>query len=173
MFTQKRWTLALLMTALLACAKSETPTTNNAGDSAAKKQSPKPEKSLVVYSGRSAKLVDPLFAQFEKQTGIKVKVRNGKSDTLANRIAMEGEKTEADLIYLQESGYLEALGKKALLAPLADGLVQDVAAAYRGTDNYWVGVSGRARVLVYSTESVKLEELPNIEKSAQFFCPLV
>ena len=44
-------------------------------------------KELVVYSGRSAKLLDPIFKRFEAKTGVKLKVRNGKSDELANRLA--------------------------------------------------------------------------------------
>ena len=61
-----------------------------------------------------------ILNEFAKKTGIKVKVRAGKSDQLANRVSMEGKKTEADVIFLQESGYLEVLGRKDFLAPLTE-----------------------------------------------------
>ncbi len=117
-------------------------------------------ESLVVYSGRSAKLVDPIFKKFEAKTKIKVLVRSGKSDALANRIVMEGDKTEADVIFLQESGYLEALGRKALLKSLPSTVAVRVPQSYQGTEQRWLGVSGRARVLVYSTTDLTPDSLP-------------
>jgi len=157
---QTRFISILAIMLLLGCtkAKLDDPST---GAEEGKAPTPKAQKQeLVVYSGRSAKLVDPLFWRFEEKTGIKVKVRSGKSDALANRIAMEGEKSEADLIFLQESGYLEVLGKKGLLASLSETQLEAVPREYRGSDNFWVGVSGRARVLVYASDSLKPEDLP-------------
>jgi iron(III) transport system substrate-binding protein len=153
--------LVSLFLCVLGCTKQ--PSNND-------KPNPKPVvqpktavvNSLVVYSGRSAKLVDPIFKKFEDKTNIKILVRSGKSDGLANRIVMEGKKTEADLIFLQESGYLEALGRKDMLTDLPDALVNRVPDSYRGTENRWLGVSGRARVLVYSTKDLKPEALPKI-----------
>ena len=118
------------------------------------------KQTVVVYSGRSAKLVDPIFERFEQRTKIKVLVRAGKSDALANRIVMEADKTEADVIFLQESGYLEALGRKGLLQRLPEVATSRVPSEYLGTDSTWAGVSGRARVLVYSTADVALKDLP-------------
>ncbi|MEE2788909.1 MAG: iron ABC transporter substrate-binding protein [Myxococcota bacterium] len=118
-------------------------------------------QTLVVYSGRSAGLMEPLFKMFEKKTGIKVKARFDKStQTLANRIASEGSKTEADVLLAQDSGYLGALSKAGLLAPLPATLIAKVPSAFRDEAGQWTGISGRARVLVYSPERVKPDELP-------------
>ena len=106
----------------------------------------------MVYSGRSAKLLDPIFKRFEAKTGVKLKVRNGKSDELANRLAREGSASDCDLIILQESGYLEVLGNKGFLAKLSAETTNRVSERFRGTENHWSGISGRARVLVYSTK---------------------
>ena len=55
-----------------------------------------PEK-IVVYSGRSEKLVAPLFTQFTEATGIQVEVRYGDTAELAATILEEGPNSPADL----------------------------------------------------------------------------
>jgi iron(III) transport system substrate-binding protein len=118
-------------------------------------------RSLTVYSGRGAVLVDPLFALFTEETGIKVNVRYDKStETLANRIATEGSETEADVFLAQDSGYLGALAQKSLLIVLPESTTSQIDEAYRTKDAHWVATSGRARVLVYSPERVTENELP-------------
>lgn len=122
----------------------------------------KPEaKSLVVYSGRGATLVEPLFEIFTKDTGVQVDVRYEKStQTLANRIATEGAQTKADVFFAQDSGWLGALAKAGHLAELPKATLDKVPAHNRDGAGKWVGTSGRARVLVYSPERVKAEDLP-------------
>ena len=122
-------------------------------------------KTLVVYSGRSAKLIEPLMKVFEAKTGIEVKIRFDKStQSLANRIAMEGKTGEADLFLAQDSGYVGALARAGHLSLLPKDVLERVPATFRGAKGHWVGTSGRARVLVYSPERVKVEDLPkNIE----------
>ena len=120
------------------------------------------EKSaVVVYSGRGEVLVGPLFEAFTEKTGYPVEVRYEKSsEGLANRIATEGEKTSVDVFFAQDSGYLGALGKKKFLQVLPETLTNQVEESYRPGDNTWLPTSGRARVLVYSPERVKTEDLP-------------
>ncbi len=118
-------------------------------------------KPLVVYSGRGATLVDPLFEIFTKDSGIQVDVRYEKStQTLANRIATEGAQTKADVFFAQDSGWLGALAKAGHLAELPKTTLDKVPAHHRDSGGKWVGTSGRARVLVYSPDRVKAEDLP-------------
>jgi len=116
---------------------------------------------VVVYSGRGAVLVDPLFARFTEKTGIAVEVRYEKStETLANRLATEGKETPADVFFAQDSGYLGALAAKELLRPLSSELTDQIEARHRSNSGRWIATSGRARVLVYSPERVQPEDLP-------------
>ncbi|MEC9071535.1 MAG: extracellular solute-binding protein, partial [Myxococcota bacterium] len=121
----------------------------------------KKSKPLVIYSGRGKVLVGPLLEQFSKKTGIEVQVRYEKStEVLANRLATEGAQTEADVFFAQDSGWLGALAKAGHIAPLSQELLEQIPAHYRDAGGRWVGTSGRARVLVYSSERVKTTDLP-------------
>ena len=108
--------------------------------------------SLTVYSGRSESLVGPLLNQFEADTGIDVRVRYGGTAELATTILEEGDRSPADLFFAQDAGALGALQDQGRLLPLSDDLLARVAPAFRSPSGHWVGVSGRARVIVHSTD---------------------
>ena len=117
-------------------------------------------ESLTIYSGRSQKLVGPLFKAFHKRTGVRVGVRYAKTAALANQILEEGGRSPADLFFAQDSGALGAIAEKGLFRRLPDSLLSKVPAAYRSPRGEWVGLSGRARVLAYSTQRLKESDLP-------------
>ncbi len=122
------------------------------------------DKSVTVYSGRSESLVKPLFEQFTKETGIEVKVKYGDTAELAALIAEEGSKSPADVFFAQDAGALGALRAEDAFEKLADSVTGLVAADYRSPDGTWVGVSGRARVIVYNPKLVQESELPDSVK---------
>lgn len=115
---------------------------------------------LVVYSGRSESLVGPLFKQFEKDTGIKVQVRYNSTAAIAAQLLLEGKDSAADVVYLQDPGYLMLLKKANVLEKLDANLTNPANVRFRDPDNYWVGISARARVLTYNSALVKADELP-------------
>ena len=117
-------------------------------------------RELVVYSGRSKGLVHPIIKQFEKETGITVKVRYGNTAQLAVALLEEGEKSPADLFWAQDAGALGAVSKHGLFQTLPESVLSKVPAKFRNADGTWTATSGRARVLAYSPERVKAEELP-------------
>jgi iron(III) transport system substrate-binding protein len=47
-----------------------------------------------------------------------------------------------------------------LLAPLPEDLLNRVPEAFRAPDSNWVGISGRARVVIYNTETLTEADLP-------------
>lgn len=116
--------------------------------------------SITVYSGRSENLVAPLFEKFTQATGIEVKVKYGDTAELAALIQEEAGASPADLFFSQDAGALGALAADDLMVPLPDELLAPVPSQYRSEDDVWVGLSGRARVLVYNTKLVSEEELP-------------
>lgn len=117
-------------------------------------------RELIVYSGRSKGLVHPIIKQFEKETGITVKVRYGNTAQLAVALLEEGEKSPADLFWAQDAGALGAVSKQGLFQTLPESITAKVPDKFRNADGTWAATSGRARVLAYAPERVNAEELP-------------
>lgn len=116
---------------------------------------------LVVYSGRAEKLVGPLLQRFERESGIELDVRYGESAELAATIAEEGDASPADVLFSQDAGALGAVEQGGLLRPLAAAVLDRVPERFRDPRGVWVGTSGRARVIAYSTKRLKQSELPD------------
>ena len=117
------------------------------------------DDTLVVYSGREEELVEPLFERFEEETEIDVEVRYGDSAELAATIAEEGDNSPADVFFAQDPGSLGSVEER--LAALPDDVLQRVDERFRDDDGRWVGTSGRARVIVYNTEALTEDEVPD------------
>jgi iron(III) transport system substrate-binding protein len=116
---------------------------------------------LTVYSGRSEELVGEVLAGFTDATGIELDVRYGDTAELAATIINEGDASPADVYFGQDAGALGALQAEGILAELPGGLVDRVEPAFASTDGRWVGVTGRVRVLSYSTERLSEDEVPD------------
>ena len=116
--------------------------------------------SLTVYSGRQEKLVGPLFERFEKASGVKLEVRYGDSAELAATLAEEGDNSPAELFFSQDAGALGAVAEAGLLAELPAAARGKVDARWVDPGGRWLGISGRSRVVAYSTERVKPSDLP-------------
>ena len=114
--------------------------------------------TLTVYSGREEEIVAPLFERFEKQTGMKLEVRYADSAELAATIAEEGDNSPADVFFGQDPGSLGALSDR--FADLPASTLERVGERFRGGDK-WVGTSGRTRVLVYNTDALAEDEVPD------------
>ncbi len=113
---------------------------------------------LIVYSGRKESLIGPLVERFEAESGIAVEMRWGDTAPLAATLLEEGDASLADVYFAQDPGGLGAV--EGLLAPLPQAILDRVPAAFRDPAGHWVGVSGRSRVVVYNTHTVKPQEIP-------------
>ncbi len=134
--------LSGLMLTLAACSTAEAPA------------EPVETDTLVIYSGRKESLVGPLIEQFEAETGINVEVRWGGTGEIAALLMEEGANSPADIFFAQDPGGLGAVANAGLLTELPADILNQVPENFRSNDNQWVGISGRARVIVYNTDAI-------------------
>lgn len=114
---------------------------------------------LVIYSGRSESLVDPIIVRFGQATGIDVQVKYAKTPALASLLLEEGSKSPADLFFAQDQGGLGSI--EDLLGTLPENTLNLVPEWARSSDSKWVGVSGRARTVVYNNKNMDASALPD------------
>jgi len=129
------------------------------GQSGNQTASAQDNETLIIYSGRSESLVGPIIEQFESATGIDVEVRFAGTAELAATLLEEGSASPADVFYAQDPGGLGAV--ESLLNPLPQQFLDRVPEAFASPERLWVGISGRARTLVYNPNNVSEAELPD------------
>jgi iron(III) transport system substrate-binding protein len=117
-------------------------------------------QTITLYNGQHEETTDALVKAFEKQTGVKVKVRNDDEDVLAQQIEQEGAKSPADVFYTENTPPLARLDEKGLLAPIDASALGQVPTADSATDHNWIGVSARVSTLVYNTNDLTPSQLP-------------
>ena len=145
--------IVLLTTAIIACAG---PAAAPVEVTRIVEQDP---GKLVIYSGRSDSLVDPIIQQFKDATGIDVQVKYTGTSALAATLLEEGDNSPADLFYAQDPGGLAAVSD--MMSVLPDDIIQLTPEWARSSDARWVGVTGRARVVVYGTDNLTEADLPD------------
>lgn len=148
--------LVLSLTALLAAAAC------GSGGAATSAPSPSAESSgtLTVYAGRSEELVGPLIEEFRAATGLDVRVQYAGTTDLAATILEEGDASPADVFFAQDAGALGAVAAEGRLATLDPSILARVDERFSSDDGQWVGISGRARVVVYDTRVLAEADLP-------------
>jgi iron(III) transport system substrate-binding protein len=150
MFQYPKFGLILTVFALLISACTNQTASSHVGDPG----------RLVIYSGRSESLVGPIIEQFSQATGVTVEVRYGSTSEMAATLLEEGKNSPADIFFAQDPGGLGAVSAAGLLAPLPEETLSRVDARFRSSQDLWVGVSGRARVVVYNTDRLTADDLP-------------
>ncbi len=116
-------------------------------------------QELTVYSGRGESFVGPVLALFEKETGIKLKVRYGSTAEIAALLQEEGAKSPADVFWAQDGGALGANEK--MFETLPEKFFKGQPAHFKGESGKWVGITGRSRSIVFSPARAPKASLPD------------
>lgn len=118
------------------------------------------EGTIRIYTGRHYDL-EEAFNQFADETGISIEFLEGSDAELRERIAAEGEDTEADIYMTVDAGNLARAAEQGIFAPI-DSPILDAAVpeALRDPDGQWFALSQRARTIVYSPDRLAADELP-------------
>ncbi|MEO7124266.1 MAG: extracellular solute-binding protein, partial [Lacisediminihabitans sp.] len=85
---------------------------------------------------------------------------NDDEDVLTAKIEQEGTRSPADVIFTENSNWLQQLADRKLLAGVTTNTLKAVPAADSASDGNWVGVSARVSSLVYNTKDLTKDELP-------------
>ena len=121
------------------------------------------DDTLVVYSGRAERLIQPALDAFQAESGISVQMLTADSTALINRLEMEGSRTPADVLITNDAGTLERARELQLLQPTAAPDIEaTIPDRFRAPDNSWIGLSGRIWVVVYNTAMVRPDDISSI-----------
>ncbi len=119
---------------------------------------------VVVYSARIEKLIKPMFEAFTAKTDVEVKYFTAKEAELFERLKAEGPHTPADIFITVDAGNLWLAEQVGLLQGFDSPVItKNIPAHLRAKDNAWVGLSVRARPIMYSTERVTPSALSTYE----------
>ena len=123
------------------------------------------EKVLNLYSARHYQTDEALYANFTKQTGIKINRIEGKEDELLERIKNEGSNSPADVFLTVDAARLAKAHELGLFTPVSSKMLETrIPANLRTSD--WFAFSKRARVIVYNKSSIKPEDIQTYEDLA-------
>ena len=111
-------------------------------------------RTLTVYSGRAQSLVHPLLEVFGEWANVDIRVKYAGSASTAATLLEEGDNTPADVVFLQDPGTLGSLAAEGMLAELPQATLDKVDRRLRDPNGRWIGTSGRARTIIYNTETI-------------------
>lgn len=120
---------------------------------------------LVVYTSVDQNVSEPVFADFEAETGIDVlpvfDLEAAKTTGLVNRLIAEAGAPQADVWWNGELSQTIRLAEAGLLDSYASPSAEGIPAAYRDADARWTGFGGRARVFLVNTTALTPDRYPS------------
>ncbi|MCC5796989.1 MAG: Fe(3+) ABC transporter substrate-binding protein [Methylophaga sp.] len=120
-----------------------------------------------MYSARIEALIKPILDEFTVETGIRVNLVTGGADELLQRLQSEGRNTPADILLTTDAGRLHRAKEAGLLQTFAsETLEHNIPENYRDPEGYWVGLSMRARPIMYVRGRVDPSTLSSYEDLA-------
>lgn len=130
------------------------------------------DKVLNLYSARHYQTDENLYAEFTKQTGIRINRIEAGDEAILERLRNEGANSPADVILLVDAARLWKAQIEGMFQPLKSPLLEArIPATLRGKDDgkgsEWFGISTRARVLVYNKAKVDVALVQNYEDLAR------
>ncbi len=124
---------------------------------------PKTEE-VVIYTSVDQVYSEPIFKDFERQSGITVRAvfdtEETKSTGVLNRLVAEGQHPQADVFWANDPARPQLLVKRGLVEPYRSPSAADIPAPYRDGDGAWTYIAARARVLLVNKNRVAPGDLP-------------
>ncbi|MGZ8295095.1 MAG: Fe(3+) ABC transporter substrate-binding protein [Telluria sp.] len=123
------------------------------------------QPELNLYSARHYQTDEALYANFTKQTGIKINRIEAGENELLERIKNEGANSPADVFITVDAARLAKADELQLFTPWKSKLLEARVPAHLRTED-WIAFSTRARVIVYNKASVNPADIQNYQDLA-------
>jgi len=126
------------------------------------------DRVLNLYSARHYPTDEALYTGFEKTTGIKIRRVSADDAGILARLKAEGASSPADVILLVDAVRLWRAEQDGVFQPVKSALLEaaipaHLRAASPDGQSMWVGLSTRARVIVYDKSRIKREDVDTYE----------
>jgi iron(III) transport system substrate-binding protein len=115
---------------------------------------------ITLYNAQHEDLMALMVDAFTKQTGIRVKVRNGEDLEMANQLVQEGKASPADVFVTENSPGMTLVDSRGGFATLDASTLAQVPRRYAPANRHWVGFAARATVLAYNKGKLATAQLP-------------
>ena len=142
---------------LSACTGTQTPSqTDNSAT-----QSGEISGDLILYTGRSEPLIQPVIDAFQAQyPDVNVLLKSGSNSQLANTLLEEKANPQADVFITTEIFTAHALSQEGIFQPYEPVGYENLPENYKAADASWIGLTQRMRVIMYNKDLVNQDELP-------------
>lgn len=126
---------------------------------------------LNLYSARHYQTDEALYAEFTKQTGIKINRIEADDNALLERLRSEGKNSPADVILMVDAARLWRGEIEGFFQPIQSKVLETrIPKNFRSNDigkgSQWFGFSSRARVIVYDKAKINPKDIDTYEKLA-------
>ncbi|MDP1713746.1 MAG: extracellular solute-binding protein [Anaerolineales bacterium] len=116
---------------------------------------------LVIYSGRSEQLIQPVLDAFQaRYPDVKILLKSGQNSALANALIEEQSNPQADVFITTEIFTVQNMYQQGIFQSYRPAAADELPAEFIGPEDSWVGITRRARVIMYNTELVSAGEAP-------------
>jgi iron(III) transport system substrate-binding protein len=121
-------------------------------------------REVVVYTSVDQVFSEPIFKEFERETGIKVRAvfdtEETKSTGVLNRLLAERGSPQADVFWSGDSVRPFVLIRQGLVAPYISPEAAKTPAAFKDPGGLWTGGAARVRVLLVNKNLVPAADRP-------------
>jgi iron(III) transport system substrate-binding protein len=119
---------------------------------------------VVLYCSVDQAIAEPIIAEFEEKTGIKVLSRfdteAGKTVGLVQRIRAEAASPVADVFWSSEIFHTIRLARESLLESYSSTGTTNWPGRFTDSKGQWYGFALRARVIAYNSDRVSPNDAP-------------
>lgn len=118
------------------------------------------EQTIRIYTGRHYDL-EEAFEAYAEETGVNIEFLTGSDAELRERIAAEGEDTQADIYMTVDASNLATAAEQGIFAEIDSPILEGaVPAELRDPDGQWFALSQRVRTIMYHPDRVAEDEIP-------------